>query len=850
MCDKLKLTYLVVDDESFERKQMCDSLVAKCKISQEAIMTAGSYQEVEKIIKDTSISLAIVDYHLGEKDGIDVIRLIKQKYKSCICILWTAKHLDEQHKEKAYQNGAIQIVPKPFDVNLLQLYIGLAKENHFHRLVLDETPNEISVIGTDYKIRYANRERLNRHGFSILGKECYKSFHLEGENRNEPCDKCHCKPILEGKTEKGLFRAREIRDYLGKHYWVDEDARQLMNYNGEILGALNQVRDITVQYHLNNAIIEILKKDRIEDIIKCTVDHLGKAGFKRVRYYIVGNDYLTKQKHSNKSEYFVGIYTNDDYINRNSNIKIVFGQPVYYDDFMAGRIVDFDNPSPIPWDGRLAKSEEQKKLVKYLALQDSVGVICPIIAEQKLIGVISIDNRSREEEWIQKNEKYLKDFSLFLAHRINSAKLTKNWEKLTDFNKSVDTFEGQENYYCELLKQVIKSFKAEVGSLCLPEGDSILKNNCTLFCIDSQEYCQIEHDEKLDINDHIIDFLKHNTGAMNIISINLIKEYFVSNVFKIFRSIGDSIKQKLNPAFLVESSLLALIKLPSDKYGLLFLLNYKNGGMPFPDRFVDLLPQIAKSFENSIVRHEYHKKLEITTQELTKKEESLREFIGMIGHSVRNPVYRVHSILTILKSLIINHRLYPELVIDCNRLIKVTNNLLLHYDYLKEGIKPHRSEFDLIKLIKEVYSERYYYRMKENNIKFNLTYDMEEIIVNWDENLIDIVFENLLANSIVSLLRKKTKVVSEELYVRVTISLENDKVKIEFVDNGDGFNVEDLDTLFSARVSKRTPAGKRQVNTGLGLTNTKVIVNRHGGEIIPKVGSNKEAIFSISIPKN
>jgi signal transduction histidine kinase len=122
----------------------------------------------------------------------------------------------------------------------------------------------------------------------------------------------------------------------------------------------------------------------------------------------------------------------------------------------------------------------------------------------------------------------------------------------------------------------------------------------------------------------------------------------------------------------------------------------------------------------------------------------------------------------------------------------------------------------------------------------NFTTDLTSAHVRGDADRLRQVFDNLLRNAI--------KYSPGGEAVDVTVSAEGDRVRIAFRDHGIGIPSEDIPKLFD-RFSRATNARRAKIpGTGVGLFICKMIVERHGGEIVLQTALGEGSTFVVMLP--
>ena len=112
---------LVVDDEVSMRRNIVDLLSARGLITLEA----GSGEEAIERIEESRPDMVILDINLPGINGLDVLKIVKEKYPEIICLLFTAFGSSEK-VIKAMKLGAFDYLEKPFELDEFLLIIERA----------------------------------------------------------------------------------------------------------------------------------------------------------------------------------------------------------------------------------------------------------------------------------------------------------------------------------------------------------------------------------------------------------------------------------------------------------------------------------------------------------------------------------------------------------------------------------------------------------------------------------------------------------------------------------------------------------------------------------------------------
>jgi DNA-binding NtrC family response regulator len=118
MGQKSKELILIVEDEEGMRESLREWLIE----GGYKVETAKTGEDGLKIISDQDVALALLDLRLPGKDGISVLKEAKTIRPQLKVIIITA-YPSPQTKQAALKEGAVDYLPKPFDLNDLEKLI-------------------------------------------------------------------------------------------------------------------------------------------------------------------------------------------------------------------------------------------------------------------------------------------------------------------------------------------------------------------------------------------------------------------------------------------------------------------------------------------------------------------------------------------------------------------------------------------------------------------------------------------------------------------------------------------------------------------------------------------------------
>ncbi len=237
------------------------------------------------------------------------------------------------------------------------------------------------------------------------------------------------------------------------------------------------------------------------------------------------------------------------------------------------------------------------------------------------------------------------------------------------------------------------------------------------------------------------------------------------------------------------------------------------------------------------------KSLDDMTNELTKRISHAENFSTDLVHEIRNPLASLKSASEILHDTtdfdqriklidILSHDVQriERLITDYSQMLK--DEVALS----KEKIK----KLDIEPIIKSVVDDfNNIYKLKRG---INISYSNDgknKYLINGIENRIEQIVANLLDNAI------SFSSDNKDVIVKVS-KLENDKVSINILDEGQGFKEKDTNKIFKRFYSNRPD--KFGQHSGLGLNIVKNLVDLHNATIrasnrLDRKGASMEIIF-------
>lgn len=244
-------------------------------------------------------------------------------------------------------------------------------------------------------------------------------------------------------------------------------------------------------------------------------------------------------------------------------------------------------------------------------------------------------------------------------------------------------------------------------------------------------------------------------------------------------------------------------------------------------------------------RYAEDRKLQIET--LNIREDYRKEYMGNVAHELKTPLFTVQGyILTLLDGAKEDPEILQKYLEGADnavqRLVKIVHDLDMISQLEAGELIIHRSNFDIIALIEDVFS-LLEMSVKNKNIKLVFDQDYPAMYVHADRDRMEQVLINLLVNSLKYGKKNGTTEISIE-------EIAHQKYLVRITDNGEGIPEKNLHRIFE-RFYRVDPSGsRRDGGSGLGLSIVKHIVEAHFEKIYMESQLGVGSEFSFTIEKS
>lgn len=236
---------------------------------------------------------------------------------------------------------------------------------------------------------------------------------------------------------------------------------------------------------------------------------------------------------------------------------------------------------------------------------------------------------------------------------------------------------------------------------------------------------------------------------------------------------------------------------------------------------------------------EYYQKHQI----LQQVEELKTNFISMMSHDLKTPIARILGMTDLIlkdeTSLSSNQREALDTIKQSSDdLLKFINAILQYGRIESANVQLNLQNKDINSLIKEV-TKKHEFLAKIKKIQ--VLQELEPLFpIEVDPELIKQVFSNLLENAI--------KYSPEETKILITSEEKNNKVIIQFSDQGPGIPSDELSNIFMKFFRSKEAKTSTIKGSGLGLYLAKYFTEIHQGSIFVESSLGKGSTFIVELP--
>ncbi len=248
----------------------------------------------------------------------------------------------------------------------------------------------------------------------------------------------------------------------------------------------------------------------------------------------------------------------------------------------------------------------------------------------------------------------------------------------------------------------------------------------------------------------------------------------------------------------------------------------------------------AMTREASRIMGDFALRIDMTIQRMEKVIKHVLSFSSLASHELRTPLAIIRNQLeeSMRRKISLNKfrgdiaSVYDETL----RLQRTVTDLLAIGSMLAGSFKLDLQPLDFYNFLKNFYEEALFLT-RDKDISVIFAHGAHATI-RGDENMLRQVMFNLLDNAI--------KYIPRGGRIHLNYSVQDQKLVLNFSDNGSGISLEDRERIFDP-FSRGSKVGTIS-GTGLGLTLVKLVVEAHNGSIQVDSEVGKRTTFLITLP--
>ena len=226
--------------------------------------------------------------------------------------------------------------------------------------------------------------------------------------------------------------------------------------------------------------------------------------------------------------------------------------------------------------------------------------------------------------------------------------------------------------------------------------------------------------------------------------------------------------------------------------------------------------------------------LNATVKELKKVDDLRKELIANISHDLRTPLTMITGYSEIMRDIPgENNPENVQIIIDeATRLSDLVTDLLDISKYDSGTPVLNKTVFCLTDCIRRIF---YRYSKLVDSENYHIIFENDEdVFVCADELKITQVIYNLVNNAI--------NYIGEDKTVTVKQTVQENKVRIDIIDHGEGISEEDQKYIWDRYYKVDKEHRQAKIGTGLGLSIVKKILDLHNAEygVISRVGEGSD----------
>lgn len=239
-------------------------------------------------------------------------------------------------------------------------------------------------------------------------------------------------------------------------------------------------------------------------------------------------------------------------------------------------------------------------------------------------------------------------------------------------------------------------------------------------------------------------------------------------------------------------------------------------------------------------------KLKTENEQLRQANENKSDIISISAHQLRTSLSALKWILKMFENEEVGDltneqkELIKKACISNDRMLVLVNDLLT-LGHTENGSIPYNfKKVDIMRIVEQTLFE-FYGETNNKGIELIFLKPEDSIpFINCDEEMIRVVIQNLIENSI--------KYSNNHGKIFVSIYQKENDIQISVYNTGIGIKNEDKDNIFQKFFRAPNAKEKDPIGSGLGLFTTRNIITKHNGKIWFESTKKGETTFFVTLP--
>ncbi len=848
------ITILIVDDNNDSRKSLSDALEQE---GYESIWTVETAEEAYNYLPKTNILL--VDYQLptSNQKGIELVEKAKKQYGDKIQAIVFSGLTNgfENVKQRTIAANAVAFFEKPLRTEYIKLWIKELSKRICLQQILDYYPDEVLIRSHNGTILYVNKEKEKIFGPDLCGDKCFLRFERRNQT-NELCKRCPDQiafdEVRRVRTEWDYITRgnKDKHKILQENQSVDIIAAPLLDNLNKPRAVIEISRDITIRKKAEKIIEEMIQEEDWKMRVKIFIEGFKKLGIPRARFYLIDE---RNYKQLFRLIEFIGTYDNSIIHKDKSKFN-------FMDDIPTKLMIDIKQPIIYKRDKendnrayQVDKVDQNQYWVGknniecFNELKKDEWIDIPLIANGNLLGKVSIDG------WINYPDSYdlevLERYCNSAGQIIYNARVFRDIDQrekigkaILEISKEITNLTNRD----ELLKDIVRltcntMYTRDCSIFIYDEEEDLLKRVMSYGINKAGDLIERYPEELYKYGEYLTGWMfKRNKTAYN------------NNIRLLITRIKSIKKNRKDENLYIEFPLLeeyeriykekiyncifTPLTVDNKKIGVIRALNKLSqndfGDNDFDKHDLEMFKLLAEQIAVAIFNANLQKEKEIV--------------FSNVAHSLFSPLTSLKGFSELLADGVVTD---PEKIKKYHKIIAEEAE---HYSNLtKQVLNLSRIDANTFSFIKDyVLINELVEKVIERN-KYLIEKNKINIITQLDPNINAMLYidKEKMIDALQGIIDNAIKFSKSGSTIEIYSYFDDKNIFLKIKDHGNGIPESEIEKIWDRNYRGEYAKSSKILGSGIGLTVTKEIIKKHGGNINVESEVDVGSIFTISFLK-